>query len=123
MGLQGGAILILFDVYKNKGEPVAFVGGLLKENPDNNAMLCNRLVRAIWQYHKIRRGWDWQQEEMIFIISQSITQLYLETRQYACKIAGYALKNGAGEYEEILLRSLEDETQQALRKEMQGYLK
>ncbi len=96
-GLQGGAILALLDCCADKRDAVAPLADIIKENP-GNVPLLNRTVRAIWQYRRIRGGWDWKQKELVKIVFRAIGTNHDDTRRTALKIARYGYEHGAEQY-------------------------
>lgn len=96
-GLQGGAILTLLDCCEDKRDAIIPLAGIIKKHP-GNVPLLSRTVKAIWQYHRIRGGWDWKQKELVKIVFRAIGTNHDNTRETALKIARHGYEHGAERY-------------------------
>lgn len=119
--LLRGAIGKLIGMDGQKDEWVASLAEIIIENPTDHDFLHNALL-ALQQYHRIRDGWNWDQQEMENILYAGAKHPNLQTRQFTYKVAGYALGKSHRQYASLLEQAHNLESDPKLLKQIEEYL-
>ncbi len=81
------------------------------------------VIRAVQQFHRIRKGWNWEQPELIAILETGMNHPDSSARGFSYKVAGYALKEGHNLYRDLLVKAAADESEPKLVKQIESLLK
>ncbi len=119
---QGTAITNLLGMKGSKDASVKSLSELMGANPGDEE-LSLMVIRAIQQFHRIRKGWDWGQAELVAILTKGMAHPNKEARKYSYKVAGFALKEGYENYRNLLVVAADRETDSKLKTQIQGYLR
>ena len=119
---QGTAITSLLGMDGAKDASVAWLADFMTANPDNGELPL-LVIRAVQQFHRIRKGWNWEQPELIAILETGMNHPDSSARGFSYKVAGYALKEGHNLYRDLLVKAAADESEPKLVKQIESLLK
>ena len=104
-----------------KDARVASLAKILEEYPSDDDF-THRALFAIQQYHRIRDGWNWNQQEMQVILNAGMNHPNPQTRQFTYKVAAYALGKDHRQYSTMLEQAQSLEADPKLLKQIEEYL-
>jgi len=119
--LQKAAIGKLMEMDGKKDARVTSLAIIIEEYPLDHDFTHNVLF-AIQQYHRIRDGWNWDQQEMQAILNRGMGHPNPQTRRFTYKIAAYAIEKEHRQYSAILEHAQSLETDPKLIKQIEEYL-
>ena len=121
VNLQKAAIGKLMEMDGKKDARVTSLAIIIEEYPLDHDFTHNVLF-AIQQYHRIRDGWNWDQEELVAILNRGMKHPNPQTRQFTYKTAAYALEKEHRQYSAILEHAQSLETDPKNIKQIEDYL-